>query len=79
MSNPTIDEDGHKRWFNDKGERHRLDGPAIEWVDGYKFWYNNGEYIYRLDSDGRAYKGDMRNIPEVMKQSIIEHTLKLQS
>jgi hypothetical protein len=30
MSNPVIDSDGNKRWYNSKGELHRLDGPAIE-------------------------------------------------
>jgi len=36
-----VYENGDKRWFqNDK--LHRLDGPAIEWIDGTKWWYING-------------------------------------
>lgn len=30
-----------KEWYRD-GERHREDGPAIEYPDGTKFWYRNG-------------------------------------
>lgn len=29
---------------NDENQFHRLDGPAIEWIDGTKFWYINGKY-----------------------------------
>jgi hypothetical protein len=36
------DEKGNKRWTV-KGQYHREDGPAIEWVDGTKFWYQNGK------------------------------------
>ena len=35
---------GDKHWLL-KGERHREDGPAIEWADGTKCWYLNGEYL----------------------------------
>ncbi len=42
-----IDEVGNIFWRN-KGDRlHRLDGPAIEWIDGSKEWYQNG-WIHRL-------------------------------
>ena len=38
----TIDEYGNKRWYlND--ELHRIDGPAIEWLNGYKWWFLNGK------------------------------------
>jgi len=33
---------GTKHWFLN-GERHREDGPAIEYADGTKVWYLNGE------------------------------------
>ena len=33
---------GNKYWENDKGESHRIDGPAIELYDGYKSWWING-------------------------------------
>ena len=34
-----IDLDGDKIWYNDKGERHRENGPACEFNDGYSAWY----------------------------------------
>ena len=46
---PFIFSNGTKAWTNSIGERHRLDGPAIEWIDGSKFWYkNNRLYIEML-------------------------------
>jgi len=36
-----------KFWFLN-GERHREDGPAIEWADGNKYWCLNG-YLHRED------------------------------
>ena len=35
-------------WTNDKGEPHRLDGPAIEWSSGDKVWLQNGN-LHRVD------------------------------
>jgi len=36
------------RLYNEKGEIHREDGPAVEWSDGLKQWYRNGK-VHRLD------------------------------
>jgi hypothetical protein len=47
-TNPVIDRYGNKCWFNEKGELHREDGPAIEYADGNQEWYQNGE-LHRLD------------------------------
>ena len=33
------------------GQRHRVDGPAIEWADGHKEWYHHGQ---RHRADGPA-------------------------
>jgi hypothetical protein len=44
----TVDKDGEKRWFNQAGQQHRLDGPAIERRNGFKEWYQNG-WCHRLD------------------------------
>ena len=38
---------GNKYWYLN-GERHRLDGPAIEYANGDKWWYLNGK-IHRAD------------------------------
>ena len=43
-----IDTDGTKRWYNEDGLYHRLDGPAIELLNGTKRWYLNGKQ-HRLD------------------------------
>jgi hypothetical protein len=45
---------GNKFWYH-HGKRHRIDGPAIEWVNGIKEWYQDGK-LHRLD--GPAYEGD---------------------
>jgi len=52
----TIDSDGDKVWKNSDGKLHRLDGPAVEWVNGYKFWYKNGNR--HRDGDLPAVEGD---------------------
>ena len=46
MSNPVIGINGSKRWYNEDGNPHRFDGPAIEYANGTKSWYIEGqEYI----------------------------------
>ena len=44
----TVDEDGIICWYNEDGQLHREDGPAIEWADGDKFWHINGQ-LHRED------------------------------
>jgi hypothetical protein len=44
----TVDKNKIIRWYNDKEELHRLDGPAVEWADGDKSWYVDGK-LHRLD------------------------------
>ncbi len=43
-----VDKNKTIRWFNDKGELHRLDGPAVEFADGSKEWYVDDKR-HRLD------------------------------
>ena len=45
-----VYKDGSKSWWLN-GNRHREDGPAIEWANGYKEWYFNGN---RHREDGPA-------------------------
>ena len=40
-----------KVWYNERGQFHREDGPAMEWKDGTKIWYLNGK---RHREDGPA-------------------------
>ena len=49
-----VDDKGNIRYYNKKGERHRLDGPAVEWIDGYKEWWVNGK-CHRLDGPAVEY------------------------
>jgi hypothetical protein len=43
-----IDDIGNKRWYNENGELHRTDGPAIEYANGTKYWWVNGK-LHRID------------------------------
>ena len=52
--NPVIDKDGIKRWYNEDGELHRIDGHAIELVNGDKYWYLNGDR-HRIDGPAMEY------------------------
>ena len=48
MSNFFEDSKENKYWENDKGQLHRIDGPAVEYADGSKSWYINGKF-HRID------------------------------
>ena len=54
MSNPTIDEYGTRIWRNDKGQLHRIDGPAKEYACGDKYWCVDGKR-HRLDGPAIEY------------------------
>jgi hypothetical protein len=41
-------------WYNEKGEYHREDGPAVERVNGDKEWYLNGQ-LHREDGPAIEY------------------------
>ena len=43
-----IDIFGTIHYYNDKGQFHREDGPAVEYVSGTKHWYRNG-LLHRED------------------------------
>lgn len=44
----VIYKNGDRFWKNEKGQLHRIGGPAIEWNDGTKEWYINGN-LHRVD------------------------------
>jgi hypothetical protein len=48
QTKPTVDQHGTKRWLNEKGELHRLDGPAFIRPSGYVEWRVNDK-PHRLD------------------------------
>jgi hypothetical protein len=41
----AIDFVGTKKWKDQCGRYHRLDGPAQEHICGDKYWYKHGKYI----------------------------------
>ena len=41
-------------WFNLEGQRHRDDGPAIEWANGSKSWFLNDQ-LHREDGPAIEY------------------------
>jgi hypothetical protein len=42
--NPEIDKNGTKRWWL-KGRLHRIDGPAVEYLEGNRFWWFYGDWL----------------------------------
>ena len=46
-----IDLNGTTWYYNEQNQRHREDGPAIEWANGTKEWWVNGQ---RHREDGPA-------------------------
>jgi hypothetical protein len=53
MGNPVISKNGTNRWFDANGDRHRDNGPAVEYTDGTNGWYQHGK-LHR--DDGPAYE-----------------------
>ena len=39
-----VDTRGTRRYYNNLGQLHRLDGPAVEYADGDKYWYQNDQF-----------------------------------
>ena len=82
MRNPVIDGNGNTVWHNEKGQRHRLDGPAMEFTDGSKTWWVCGN-LHRIDgpavesSSGDKYwyvNGEILNGP----LDLLKHSAKLE-
>ena len=46
-----VDNDGTTRWYNQAGELHRENGPALEFENGSKSWWKHGK---RHREDGPA-------------------------
>jgi hypothetical protein len=49
----VIYPDGTKEWYTN-GQRHRTDGPAIEWANGDKEWWFNGQ-LHRTNGPAIEY------------------------
>ncbi len=49
--------DGHKtiRWYKyDTSKLHKINGPAIEYIDGEKYWYDDDK-LHRMDGPAVEY------------------------
>jgi hypothetical protein len=71
-------------YHNEYGQRHRTDGPALEWNDGVKAWYINGE-LHREDGHVREWSfgyrewylnGEFYSSEEEWKQEVTKIKLK---
>ena len=49
-----VDTCGTCRYFNNAGQLHRTDGPAIEYPNGAKFWVQNN-LLHRTDGPAVMY------------------------
>lgn len=54
----NINHNETKRFHNSKNQLHRLNGPAIEYLDGSYDWYRNGK-PHRIG--GPAFSDPMNN------------------
>ena len=50
----VVDEQNNIRWYNEAGQYHREDGPAVEYAEGGKVWYLNGQ-LHRVDGPAIEY------------------------
>ena len=67
---------GNVEYRNSKGERHRTDGPAIEWFDGTKEWFISGEPLVTM-YNGKVTIWTECKLPKLIKQSIAMEALKV--
>ena len=49
----VVDSSNNVRWYNEAGQLHRVDGPAVEYAAGHKSWWLNGKFHRE---DGPAYE-----------------------
>ncbi len=52
-------------YYNEQGQWHREDGPAVEYADGQKHWYING-LKHRIDGPAIEYVLDGRTAYYIM-------------
>ena len=53
-TNLTVNSFGTKRWTNSNGYPHRIDGPAVEYLNGDKEWKVNGK-LHRIGGPALQY------------------------
>ena len=48
----AVWDNGRKKAWYFNGKLHRIDGPAVEFVNDYNAWYVNDELIFEIDING---------------------------
>ena len=64
-------------YCNNKGERHRTDGPAVECADGDREWFINGQCVADMSTTGKVTIWTKGELPPLIKQSIAMEVLKV--
>jgi hypothetical protein len=59
QTNPIPDEYGNRRWFKD-GQLHRVDGPAIEYINGARAWFQH-DHLHRLNGPAVELANGQKN------------------
>jgi len=54
MESTRYERNNRVEWLNEKGKRHRTDGPAVEYSGGDRSWYVNGK-PHRTDGPAIEY------------------------
>lgn len=72
-----VDELGNVEWFiENKGKRHREDGPAVECANGDKLWYRRGA-LHR--EDGPAIERQDGTVSwYIESREVLPHQMPLQ-
>lgn len=71
-----TNEHGTKMWYKE-GQRHRDDGPAIEYANGAKEWFKNG-FLHREDGPAIEYaNGEKKWFKNGIPYEPTEHEQKL--
>lgn len=71
-------------YYNEQGQLHRVDGPAVEWPDGSKKWYLNGNLhsvegpaiLFGDGSTQYAIEGKLMT-EEIWKDMVIQFKIRL--
>ena len=69
---------GNKFWYLN-GERHREDGPAVEWANGNKWWYLNDQ-LHREDGPAIEFASGSKwwylNGKEISEREFLSRSIK---
>ena len=60
MSKQKVYKDGTIEWVISGGQRHRINGHAVEWLDGTKGWYIVRS-VHRLNDPAVIFNGSEAN------------------